>query len=130
MTPDLSAATAAGGGAPTRRRAVFFVSDSTGITAETLGSALLANFPGLPFDRHTIPFVDTVDGAHAVSRDIHRMIDEGTQPVVFTTVKSADILDTLQVPGAVVVDLLSGHLTELEIALGTTRSEQLGQFHG
>ncbi|KAJ1680490.1 hypothetical protein LUZ63_024299 [Rhynchospora breviuscula] len=26
-------------------RAVFFVSDSTGITAETLGSALLANFP-------------------------------------------------------------------------------------
>ena len=33
-------------------------------------------------------------------------------------------------PGAVVVDLLSGHLTELEVALGTTRSEQLGQFHG
>src|SRR5688572_10777593 len=93
MTPDLSAATSAGRAAPPRARAAFFVSDSTGITAETLGSALLANFPGLPFGRHTIPFVDTVVGAHAVARDIQRVIDTGTQPVVFTTVKSADILD-------------------------------------
>lgn len=126
-------ATSAGSGgaiaASTRPRAAFFVSDSTGITAETLGSALLANFPGLPFARHTIPFVDAVDGARAVARDIRAVIDSGGQPIVFTTVKSAEILGELQVPGAVVVDLLRGHLTELEVALGTTRSEQLGQFH-
>ena len=121
---------AAGPMAPPRQRAAFFISDSTGITAETLGSALLANFPGLPFGRHTIPFVDTVEGARAVARDVQRVIDAGAQPVLFTTVKSADILHSLHVPGAVVVDLLSGHLTELEVALGTTRSEQLGQFHG
>ena len=121
---------AAGPMAPPRQRAAFFISDSTGITAETLGSALLANFPGLPFGRHTIPFVDTVEGARAVARDVQRVIDAGALPVLFTTVKSADILHSLHVPGAVVVDLLSGHLTELEVALGTTRSEQLGQFHG
>lgn len=40
------------------QRAAFFVSDSTGITAESLGSALLANFPGVTFQRHTVPFVD------------------------------------------------------------------------
>jgi regulator of PEP synthase PpsR (kinase-PPPase family) len=130
MTPDRSAATSVDGAARPRARAAFFVSDSTGITAETLGSALLANFPGVPFLRHTIPFVDTVEGAHAVASDIQRVIDVGTQPVVFTTVKSADILEALQIPGAVVVDLLGGHLTELEVALGTSRSEQLGQFHG
>ncbi|KQP70013.1 phosphoenolpyruvate synthetase regulatory protein [Microbacterium sp. Leaf288] len=111
-------------------RVAYFVSDSTGITAETLGSALLANFPALPFARHTIPFVDTLDGARAVARDIQSLIASGAQPVVFTTVKSADILRELEVRGAVVVDLLSGHLTELEVAFGTTRSEQLGQFHG
>ena len=111
-------------------RTAFFVSDSTGITAETLGSALLANFPGVPFLRHTIPFVDTVDGARAVARDIQRLITSGGQPIVFTTVKSTGILGELQVPGATVIDLLGGHLTELEVALGTTRSEQLGQFHG
>lgn len=130
MVSEIPATSARGMAVPARTRTAFFVSDSTGITAETLGSALLANFPGLPFSRHTIPFVDTVDGAQAVARDIQRVIDAGGQPVVFTTVKSADILEALQVPGAVVVDLLSGHLTELEVALGTTRSEQLGQYHG
>ncbi len=129
MTLDVPIASPRDAGASSARTA-FFVSDSTGITAETLGSALLANFPGVPFLRHTIPFVDTVDGARAVARDIRRLITSGGQPIVFTTVKSAGILDELQVPGATVIDLLGGHLTELEIALGTTRSEQLGQFHG
>ena len=129
MTLDVPIASPRDAGASPARTA-FFVSDSTGITAETLGSALLANFPGVPFLRHTIPFVDTVDGARAVARDIQRLIASGGQPIVFTTVKSAGILDELQVPGATVIDLLGGHLTELEVALGTTRSEQLGQFHG
>ena len=130
MVADQLALSTSDTGPQSRARAVFFVSDSTGITAETLGSALLANFPGLPFSRHTIPFVDTIEGARAVARDVQRVSEPGAQPVIFTTVKSADILAELQVPGAIVVDLLGGHLTELEVALGTTRSEQLGQFHG
>jgi hypothetical protein len=35
-------------------RAVFFVSDSTGITVETLGGALLANFPHVRTRRHKL----------------------------------------------------------------------------
>ena len=66
-------------GVPTMSRAAFFVSDSTGITAETLGSALLANFPGVPFRRHTIPFVDTVEGARNVVRDIQRSTARGVR---------------------------------------------------
>lgn len=53
-------------------RDAYFVSDSTGVTAETLGNALLANFPGIPFHRHTIPFVDTVESAHTVAAAIGR----------------------------------------------------------
>lgn len=115
---------------PIRSRTTFFVSDSTGITAETLGSALLANFPGFGFQRHTIPFVDTVDGAHQVIRDIRTAAERGAEPIVFATVKSADILHELEQSGAVVIDLLGGHLRELEGALGTTASAQLGQYHG
>ena len=111
-------------------RAAYFVSDSTGITAETLGSALLANFPGVPFQRHTIPFVDTVGGARNVVRDIQRSASDGREPVVFATVKSADILREFETVRAVVIDLLGGHLRELEAALGSTASEQLGQYHG
>jgi len=111
-------------------RAAYFVSDSTGITAETLGSALLANFPGVRFQRHTIPFVDTVNGARNVVSDIERAASVGADPIVFATVKSAEILDELTRSQAVVIDLLGGHLRELEAALGSTASEQLGQYHG
>ncbi len=111
-------------------RAAYFVSDSTGVTAETLGSALLVNFPGFRFRRHTIPFVDTAEGARAVVGDIDRDAAAGLAPIVFTTVKQASLRDVLATSNAVMIDLLAGHLTELEEALGTTASEQLGQYHG
>lgn len=111
-------------------RAAYFVSDSTGVTAETLGNALLVNFPGIPFARHTIPFVDTADGARAVVADIDRDAAAGRAPLVFTTVKQAALRGILASSKATIIDLLAGHLTELEQALGTTASEQLGQFHG
>lgn len=115
---------------PAPRRAAYFVSDSTGVTAETLGNALLANFPGIPFIRHTIPFVDTTAGALAVVQDIDRAAAEGRAPLVFTTVKQAAVRAVLAGANADMIDLLAGHLTELEAALGTTASEQLGQYHG
>ena len=51
----------------TTPRAAYFVSDSTGITAETLGRALLVNFPGVSFRHHTVPFVDSAEGAAALA---------------------------------------------------------------
>lgn len=111
-------------------RSAYFVSDSTGITAETLGSALLANFPGWIFQRHTIPFVDTVDGARNVVADIRTTTRSGDTSIVFATVKSSEILREFEASGAFVIDLLGGHLRELEAALGSTASEQLGQYHG
>lgn len=116
--------------ATTATRAAYFVSDSTGITAETLGNALLANFPTIGFQRHTIPFVDTVAGARAVVADIDRAARDGLSPIVFTTVKAATVRAELANARAVPIDLLGGHLVELEAALRTTASEQLGQYHG
>ncbi|MFD4420995.1 pyruvate, water dikinase regulatory protein [Agromyces sp. NPDC058484] len=112
------------------KRNAYFVSDSTGITAETVGNALLANFPGIGFGRHTIPFVDTVEGARSVVREIDRAGAEGGPPIVFTTVKAADVRSVIAGANAVIIDLLAGHLVELEEALGTSASAQLGQFHG
>lgn len=110
-------------------RAVFFVSDSTGITAETLGNALLANFPGFRFDRHTILFVDTAEAAAAVVQTITGADAAGLAPIVFSTMKNATVGRVLDTAPAPRIDLLGGHLTDLERTLGTTASEQLGQFH-
>ena len=40
------------------------------------------------------------------------------------------MLALLRTARAIMIDLLGGHLTELERALGTTASEQFGQYHG
>ena len=45
---------------------VYFLSDSTGISAETMGNALLIQFPELLFERTLIPFITTVDHARRV----------------------------------------------------------------
>ena len=110
-------------------RAAYFVSDSTGITAETLGNALLANFPGMVFVKHTVPFVDSVDTATTVAGQIAQDAANGLEPLVFTTAKNLAVRTVLTDVPATHIDLLSGHLSELAEALGTPPSEQLGQFH-
>src|SRR5829696_9679676 len=45
---------------------VFFLSDSTGISAETMGNALLIQFPFLRFDRRLIPFISSLEEARKV----------------------------------------------------------------
>ena len=44
-------------------RPVFYVSDGTGITAETIGHSLLTQFGGSRFRTDRLPFVDTPDKA-------------------------------------------------------------------
>ena len=48
---------------PLIKRTVFFVSDQTGITAETMGHSLLTQFEGVEFRAITLPFIATVDKA-------------------------------------------------------------------
>lgn len=117
------------GSARQARRVVYFLSDSTGITAETLGSALLANFPTVAFQRRTVPFVDSVEDALRVVREIDAAAADGGAPVVFTTVRAAAVHEVLLQARAVTIDLLRGHLAELEDALGVTASEMTGQYH-
>ncbi|KTS64506.1 PEP synthetase regulatory protein [Microbacterium testaceum] len=111
-------------------RAVFFVSDSTGITAETLGNALLANFPAAHFDRHTIPFVGTVTPVSTVAAALQSATTPEAAPIVFATVKDAGIRAVIAGSAAVVIDLLAGHLTELEAELDTPAEQRSGQYHG
>ena len=56
---------------PTHTRTAFYISDGTGITAETFGNAILAQFDMKP--RHVrLPFVGhRVDKAHQAVRQIN-----------------------------------------------------------
>src|SRR5690348_16280179 len=70
---------------------VFFLSDSTGISAETMGNALLIQFPDLRFRRRLFPFISTVEEA----RRVVALLDEAARgpvtPIAFATAAAEEI---------------------------------------
>ena len=74
-------------------RTVFFVSDGTGITAETFGSSILAQFDGLRFRMRRIPFVDSLEKADNAANVIETQArEDGKMPIVFSTLVNDQIL--------------------------------------
>jgi [pyruvate, water dikinase]-phosphate phosphotransferase / [pyruvate, water dikinase] kinase len=110
-------------------RTVFFVSDGTGITAETFGNAILAQFEFKP--RHVrLPFVDSVDKAHQVVRQVNHTAEvEGRRPVVFTTLVNVEVLQVIEEGcKAMVLDMFGTFVRPLEIELGMKSSHRVGRF--
>ena len=81
----------------TQTRSVFFVSDGTGITAETLGHSLLAQFPDTRFKPHRMPFVDSPDKARDCAMKIRdAAVETGLRPIVFNTLVDPDAVAGLR----------------------------------
>ena len=93
-TPGTAAAASAPPALP--RPTVFFISDGTGITAETFGNSILSQFAIKP--RHLRrPFIDTPDKAHQVVREInHTAEHDGRKPIVFVTLVNTEILSIVK----------------------------------
>ena len=69
------------------RRTVFYISDGTGITAETIGHSVLPQCGALDFDTHRIPFVNDEEQAHgAVAKIRNAQASTGTRAIVINTV--------------------------------------------
>ena len=110
-------------------RTVFFISDGTGITAETFGNAILAQFEFKP--RHVrLPFIETVDKAHQVVRQVNHTAEvEGRRPVVFTTLVNVEVLQVIEEGcKAMVLDMFGTFVRPLEIELGMKSSHRVGRF--
>ena len=58
------------------KRTAFFISDGTGITAETLGQSLLAQFEAISFTKLTRPYIDSVDKARAMVQQINHAAEK------------------------------------------------------
>lgn len=110
---------------------VFFVSDGTGITAETFGNAILAQFE-VKFRHIRIPFVDSVDKAHQAVRQINHAGEvEGRKPIVFTTLVNMDVLGVIQVGcqgKSMLMDMFGTFVNPLEQELGIKSNHRVGRF--
>ncbi|WP_061535375.1 pyruvate, water dikinase regulatory protein [Collimonas arenae] len=110
-------------------RTVFFVSDGTGITAETFGHSVLTQFE-LRFKQVRLPFIDTLDKAYDATRKINEAYAaDGKLPIVFSTLVKADLSKVIQHAKAMHMDLIQTFVEPLEKELGVKSTHTIGRSH-
>ena len=111
-------------------RTVFFVSDGTGITAETFGNSILNQFPNKP--RHVRrPFVDSVEKATRVVSEINEShAREGKRPIVFITLVDDEVraIVTGEHCKGMVLDMFRTFVEPLEAEFGVKSNHRIGRF--
>jgi regulator of PEP synthase PpsR (kinase-PPPase family) len=111
-------------------RSVFFVSDGTGITAETFGNSILAQFTAKP--RHVRrPFIDSIDKAYGVVAEINEVAErEGKRPIVFITLVADDIRNIVTNASCkgLVLDMIRTFVEPLEAEFGVKSNHRIGRF--
>lgn len=112
-------------------RTVFFISDGTAITAETLGHALLTQFSELNFQQFRVPFIDSQEKAAEIVNRINQQADaDGALPLVFTTMIDRRLIATITTANCQVYDLFDAFINPLEQQLGVSAKPSIGAAHG
>lgn len=108
-------------------RTVFFISDGTGITAETLGLSLLAHFDGISFRQVRLPFTDNIQKARDVlPRVTAAQIEDGDRPIVVMTIVNPEVRDLFERSGAMCLDLFGTFIKPLSAEFGLKPAETIG----
>jgi [pyruvate, water dikinase]-phosphate phosphotransferase / [pyruvate, water dikinase] kinase len=114
---------------PTSARTVFFVSDGTGITAETFGHAVLTQFD-LRFRQIRLPFIDTLEKAYDAARKINETYALDNQhPIVFSTLVKPDLSAVIRKAHGMHMDLIQTFVAPLEQELGVKSTHTIGRSH-
>ncbi|MFC2972345.1 pyruvate, water dikinase regulatory protein [Azotobacter bryophylli] len=112
------------------KRTAFFISDGTGITAETLGQSLLAQFENISFTKLTRPYIDTAEKARAIVQQINQAAErDGARPIIFDTIVNQEIRDVLAESDGFMIDIFSTFLAPLEHELTSHSSYTVGKSH-
>ena len=110
-------------------RTVFLVPDGTGITAETFGKSIMAQFD-MPVRYVRLPFVDSLEKARKAVEQINTVAqNEGVRPIVFTTLVNMDVVHILNAETrAMVMDMFATFVNPLERELGIKSHHRVGRF--
>ncbi len=111
-------------------RTIIFISDGTGITAETLGKGMLSQFGDIQFRPVRFPFTDSVEKADACIHKISEINQmDGVRPLVIMTVVDAKIVSRLRQANALFLDLFEAFIVPLEQELGQQSTHGVGLSH-
>jgi len=112
------------------KRTAFFISDGTGLTAEALGHALLAQFEKIDFERVTVPYIDDEDKAREMVIRINKAAEvDGERPLVFDTIVNSTIREIISDAEGFMIDIFGTFLSPLEQELSSSSSYSVGKSH-
>ncbi|MDY6956590.1 MAG: pyruvate, water dikinase regulatory protein [Pseudomonadota bacterium] len=113
-----------------KKRTVFYLSDRTGITAETLGGSLLTQFDGVEFRQISVPFIQSEEKARRTVAMIDRTAQEdGVRPLLFCTLVDDRVIALLQESQGYLLDLFGTFIDPLELELGQESTHSAGRAH-
>lgn len=112
-------------------RAVFFVSNSTGITVETLGRSLLYQFASTQFESHSLRFIDSIDKANEAVKTIKEFATKtGLRPIILSTLVKPELRDILSGAQGLYLDIFDTFIAPIEEVIGCEAKLGMGRVHG
>ncbi|EIJ44367.1 hypothetical protein BegalDRAFT_3560 [Beggiatoa alba B18LD] len=113
------------------KRHVFFVSDSTGITASTLGKSLLAQFEdNVELEFTTIAFIQSIEQIEDAVKKINEYAKTSEyRPIIVATLIELEYRHILTKANALVIDIFGQFIQPLELELGLKSSHAIGRTH-
>jgi len=113
------------------KRTVYYISDGTGITANTLGRSLLTQFEHVSFEEITVPYVNTHDKAVSILKEINGIYQrDGLKPIIFATLVNKEIHDILSDSKGIFMDFFKTFIGPLEEELELKSTHTVGRSHG
>lgn len=116
---------------PTRN--IYFVSDGTGISVETLGHSLLTQFDEPGFIIKTMRYINTLEKAEKAVTQINQEnlynTEENTRPIILSTIADKLIREKLFKANAFGIDFFKYLLAPLENELKTKATGTIGLSH-
>lgn len=115
------------------KRTVFFISDGTGITAETLGHSLLSQFDNVEFEEIIFPYVDTEEKARSVVAQIDQVANStGSntgRPIIIDTIVDGQIRSIIATANAFMMDVFETFVDRLQSELCTQAAKTVNKSH-
>jgi len=112
------------------KQSVFFVSDRTGKTAQSIGMSLLTQFNHVSFKHKHYSFVTTIADADKIATAINKDFEiNGKAPIVISTVVDKAVEQRIAATPACLISLFNEFIEPLENVLGVESSHSAGMPH-
>lgn len=112
-----------------KKCAIFYVSDGTAITAETVGRSLITQFDDIEFIEKRLAFINDVETAEYAAKIIENTPSD-YQPLVINTVVDIKLRKIIHSAGGLKLDPFNRLLRRIEKNLKIKRRPVVGRTHG